>query len=61
METLFIIMAIMFWVLLALSCICLLIICYIKLTHLKWEKEEKEMQRFIAINKNFLNNQKVEK
>ena len=58
METFFIIMAIMIWVLLALSCICLLIICYIKLTYLKWEKDEKEMERFITINKHFLNNQK---
>ena len=54
METLVIILAIMFWVLLALACFCLCAICYIKLTYLKWDKEEKERQQIIA----FLNNQK---
>lgn len=54
METLIFILAIMFWVLLALSCFCLCSICYIKLTYLKWDKEEREKQQLIM----FLNNQK---
>ena len=57
MDTVFIILAIFFWVLLAILCFCLCSICYIKLTYLKWDKEEREVERII----NFLNNQKVEK
>ena len=56
MDVVFVILAIMFWVLFALICFCLCSICYIKLTYLKWDKEEKELERI----KHFLNNQKVD-
>lgn len=55
MDTVFIILAIMVWLLLALAVVCLLLIVYIKLTYLKWEKEDKETKRLLEI----LNNQKV--
>lgn len=51
MDTVFLIMAIMIWALLSLLCVCLLVICYIKITYLKWEKEEQEILRYVAINK----------
>lgn len=39
----------MFWVLLAIACFCLCSICYIKLTYLKWDKEERDFERYIKI------------
>ena len=51
MEPFIIILCIMFWVLLALMCFCLCAICYIKLTYLKWDKDEREFNRFINIHK----------
>ena len=55
MESIFIIMAIMFWVLLAIACFCFCSICYIKLTYLKWDKEERETERYITILNNIKN------
>ena len=49
MEVAIIIMGIIFWALLAISTFCLCSICYIKLTYLKWDKEEKDFERFIKI------------
>ena len=53
MDVLMYVLAIMFWVLLAIVCVCLCAICYIKLTYMKWDKEEKEFERFIKIHENF--------
>lgn len=52
MENLVIILFIMFWVLLAIACFCLCSMVYIKLTYLKWDKEDKEFERFIRIHEN---------
>lgn len=46
------ILAIGFWVLFALMVICIMAITYIKLIYYKWERDEKEWNRFINIAKN---------
>jgi hypothetical protein len=51
MESILIILVIAFWVLCALAVICLMSLCYIKLIYFKWDKDEKELNRMINIDK----------
>ena len=47
MNTVLIILAIMFWVLLALSVVCLMVWSYIPVCYLKWSREDRERESAI--------------